>query len=309
MMPRTRFYFVCGMTLLWWITAGAVVTQAQTSPSQIDDPLVRLAKRLTAEALNETPTPTPNTLNFPQSPSVPAIPTTPSLPQSPQIPSILSANDRSVDRLAASPQPVLKRRTADVVISPKEALPLGMPGQSGLETRSNSDASGGTGGTGGGVLSDSSSWGGWVLNTITALGVVIGLIYFVRFGLARLWGRTTAIRAGSVIQVLSRTSLGQRNQVLLLQLGQRILVVGDSSGRLQTLSEISDPQEVASLLATIDSSKPNSLTRSFSDLLKGEDAAHDEVSFEESEHTVDRVRDELSTLLSRIRRMGGGGAS
>ena len=113
--------------------------------------------------------------------------------------------------------------------------------------------------------------------------------------------------------MLSRTSIAPKNQVLLLRLGQRILVVGDSAAGLQTLADIVDAEEVAGLLQSIAASKPGSATSGFSSVLDGFDGQYEgelharDMGTDGSEHRVDRARDSVRGLLSRLRHAGKGG--
>src|SRR5690606_38166243 len=95
---------------------------------------------------------------------------------------------------------------------------------------------------------------GWILKTVTALGVVLGLIYLLRYLWIKLTGQVPASSHTAVVEVLSRTTIAPRNHVLLMRLGQRILVVSDSGSGMNTLANIDDPQEVASLLANVTAS-------------------------------------------------------
>ncbi|MCC7192109.1 MAG: FliO/MopB family protein [Phycisphaeraceae bacterium] len=152
----------------------------------------------------------------------------------------------------------------------------------------------------------------WVMTTLTALGVVVGLILVLRGIVAKVTGRAPASAHSPVIEVLSRTSVAPKNHVLLLRLGQRILVVGDSAAGLATLADISDPEEVASLLQTISASKSGSASQGFADTLDDFDGRYDEQDQpiregrDSGEHRMDRARDGLSSLTARIRAMASG---
>lgn len=166
---------------------------------------------------------------------------------------------------------------------------------------------------------------GWMLRTLAALGIVIGLIFLMRWGWMRLGGGQH-ITSTPVVEVLSRTAVAPRNHVLLLRVGQRILIVGDSGGGMRTLASVEDEQEVADLLAAINASKADSISRNFQQLLSRFGAAHDRTAAEaedvngfgwvdaedgrdHAEHVYDRARDNVSGLATRIRnlsRKGGG---
>ena len=96
--------------------------------------------------------------------------------------------------------------------------------------------------------SGGNSAGGYVLPTLAALGVVLGLLYGLKAVAAKLGGITPA-RPSASVEVLSRTAVGAKGHVLLLRVGGRVLVVGDSAaGGLRTLDRIDDEDEVAELL-------------------------------------------------------------
>ncbi len=80
-----------------------------------------------------------------------------------------------------------------------------------------------------------------------ALGIVLLVIVAVRAVAKRFLPATVGGAAG-MVKVLSRTPLAPRQQVVLLLVGRRVVVVGDSGGRLSPLAEIADPDEVALLL-------------------------------------------------------------
>lgn len=113
----------------------------------------------------------------------------------------------------------------------------------------------------------STSTGSWLLQTITALGVVIGLIFVVRFIYLKISGQTPVRSANRLVEVLSRSAIAPRHQVVLLRLGRRILVVGETQSGMNTLANIDDPQEVAALLGAVEAEKPNSVSRQFTEAL------------------------------------------
>ena len=208
----------------------------------------------------------------------------------------------------------------DTDVAENELLSLG---ESAHDTSGNNDTDSENDGSGLG------GGGSWIFDTVTALGVVIGLILLLRWGYLKLSGQPSATRtASSVVEVLSRTTVAPRNHVLLLRVGHRILIVGDSGSGMRTLANIDDEQEVADLLASITAAQSNSVTKNFSQLLGRFGAAHDQVDpndpnaaahwaahdddgGDDAEHVFDRARHNVSGLTSRIRtltdkRKGGG---
>ncbi|MEM7626417.1 MAG: flagellar biosynthetic protein FliO [Planctomycetota bacterium] len=154
--------------------------------------------------------------------------------------------------------------------------------------------------------------GGWVLSTCAALGVVIGLILAARWVYTKMGGKV-ATRSSPAVEVLSRTTVAPKNHVLLLRVGRRVLVVGDSGSGLRTLANLDDPEEIASVLQSVTSQQPTSVTKSFNGLVarfNGEYEAKSRFAEEggdDSEIALDRTRDALSGLKSRLKAMSSGG--
>jgi len=177
------------------------------------------------------------------------------------------------------------------------------------------------GGSADGQSSDTGSafsgTGGWVLDTLTALGVVIGLILLGKWGWTKLSGQVPASGgAGSrAVELLSRTAIAPKNHVLLLRVGQRVLVVSDSPTGMRTLTELAEPDEVADLLTTVTAQQSDSISNQFRQTLSRAGAGLDESEWDQevgrdtSEHHFDRSRDAVSSLLSRVRTFAnrGGG--
>ncbi len=152
----------------------------------------------------------------------------------------------------------------------------------------------------------------WLMQTLIALGIVVGLALGVRFIYARMGGKVAA-HSSPVVEVLSRTTVAPHSHVMLLRVGSRVLVVSDSSAGMRTLANVDDAEEVADILGAVSATKNNSITRGFSQLLHrfGEEHEDDEVAALTGEQpaSVHKVRDSMSSLLSRVRSMGreGGG--
>lgn len=146
---------------------------------------------------------------------------------------------------------------------------------------------------------------GWPLQTLGALGVVIGLILVAKWAWGRFGGGVVA-RSTPAVEVLSRTSVAPRNHVLLVRVGGRILVLGDSASGLRTLADVTEPDEVASLLEAVTAARTNSISESFSQLLNHNVAdpprhAARHEGGDDIEHRVDRARDSVSGLLATVR--------
>jgi flagellar biogenesis protein FliO len=99
-----------------------------------------------------------------------------------------------------------------------------------------------------------------------SLAGVVTLILVLR-ALARwLFPRAAMLKANRATRVLSRMPLGPRQQVILLQVGRRIVVVGESGTQLTALSELTDPDEIAALVGQIEQDKAPSVGAAFGGL-------------------------------------------
>jgi flagellar biogenesis protein FliO len=100
-----------------------------------------------------------------------------------------------------------------------------------------------------------------------ALALVLGLIFALRWLFKRSVNPAALPGATNAVQVLTRSHLSPRQQLLLVRVGRRLLVVSDCNGQLNSLSEITDPDEVASLVGQLRDEKLTTASRTFGNLL------------------------------------------
>lgn len=146
-----------------------------------------------------------------------------------------------------------------------ESLPLGRAARSPLDaTRSSGPAS-------------SNAGPGWWAQTGAALLLVIGLIFALKWGAQRMarraggiaWQMGPAGRAPSgVLEVLGRYPVARGQSLVLLKMDRRILLLGQTSAGFSTLSEINDPEEVASLLIKTRDDEGATMAARFNELLR-----------------------------------------
>jgi flagellar biogenesis protein FliO len=84
---------------------------------------------------------------------------------------------------------------------------------------------------------------------VLALGGVIALIFILRAVAKRVIPGAAAHRGSSSVKVLSRCPISNRQNLLVVQFGKRLVLVGDAGSNLNPLCEIADPDEVAAILA------------------------------------------------------------
>ncbi len=154
------------------------------------------------------------------------------------------------------------------------------------------------------------STGSYWLQTITALGIVIALIFALRWVIRRLGGPAASIGGGGLVEVLARTPIGHKTTVMFLRINQRIIVAAQSPAGINTLAEFDEPNDVADVLQHVSANQPQSISRGFAKLLgqhtRDDEALAHEAGGDDDEHLVDRTRSGMSSLISKIRSMKGG---
>jgi flagellar biogenesis protein FliO len=143
---------------------------------------------------------------------------------------------------------------------------------------------------------------------VLALGAVIGVILGLKFGAAKIFGiRAMGPGTNKGVRVLSRTMMGPKQQLVLLQVGRRLILVADSAGTVSQVCEISDPDEVAELAAQGTGSAAAAARASFNRELERRETQYDDEEdaaappLEPAEPAPDSR--ELAGLTDRIRRL------
>lgn len=149
--------------------------------------------------------------------------------------------------------------------------------------------------------------GSWFIQTLVALAIVLGLIYVLRIVMMRLSGTTPTGASAALIEVLARTPIGPKTQVLFLKMNQRVIVAGQTPAGLNTLATIDEPEDVAWILSQVETANPKSISHSFKRMLGSfdkdfqPDVVSDEAGGDSQEEFVDRTRDEVSGVMSRLK--------
>lgn len=90
-----------------------------------------------------------------------------------------------------------------------------------------------------------------MINTLLALGGVVGLFLAVHVLLKRIQPKASQRLPNDLVEVLGTTSLGPKQQLLLLRFGNKLLLVSRQPGETVCLSELSEPREVSELLSRL----------------------------------------------------------
>jgi flagellar biogenesis protein FliO len=84
---------------------------------------------------------------------------------------------------------------------------------------------------------------------VLALGGVIGLILVLRAGAKRFFPSAVVSSGLGAVKVIGRCAISPRQQLVVVQFGKRLVLVGDGGSILHPLCEISDPDEAAAIVA------------------------------------------------------------
>ncbi|CAN5425007.1 hypothetical protein BH10PLA1_BH10PLA1_06440 [soil metagenome] len=101
------------------------------------------------------------------------------------------------------------------------------------------------------------------MRVVLSLLVVIAAIFLLRWIAQQFFGAPAAKRSTRAVQVLSRSMIAPKQHVVLLQVGRRVIVVGDSGTQMNSLCEITDADEIASLMGQLRQDKSDPVSRAF----------------------------------------------
>ncbi|HEX3357480.1 MAG TPA: flagellar biosynthetic protein FliO [Tepidisphaeraceae bacterium] len=147
-----------------------------------------------------------------------------------------------------------------------------------------------------------------------ALGIVITMILGLRWVGKKYFPNVAVPRSSGTMKVLSRLAISPKQQFLMIQIGKRIVVVGDSTGQMSPISEITDPEEVAGLFSQLTEERSQQSMKGFGALFHraGTDfeekqkqpemekpAAEDSPS--EEDPAVSQAHEEFNELADKVR--------
>jgi flagellar biogenesis protein FliO len=102
----------------------------------------------------------------------------------------------------------------------------------------------------------------------SSLAVVLGLFLVVAWALRRATPGEAALLPGEVVEVLGRKVISQRQQLQLLRCGRKLLLVSVTADAAETLTEITDPEEVDRLAGLCRQAQPGSATATFRQVMR-----------------------------------------
>ncbi len=148
---------------------------------------------------------------------------------------------------------------------------------------------------------------------VLSLLLVIAAIFLLRWIAQQFFGAPSTKRSSRAVQVLSRSMIAPRQHVLVLQVGRRLVVVGDSGSQMNPLCEITDADEIASLIGQLRQDKAAPVTRAFGSVFRraekdyssessdGESSKREVAEDAELDPALATTQAELSGLIDKVR--------
>lgn len=264
-----------------------VTVEGPSTPWPADRPFIFLDGEIAIPAVENLPT---EADPAPQAQSQPVVGTQPGVPSDGPAENVEQVPGEQV---LDSPAPTEPDLDAAHTVE-QEAKPLPAIERTPLGTGSSPDP-------GAAVDSSKSSLRG-IARTGGALAVVLGLILILRFLIVKFSGVTGGLRAqlgaagkapSGVLFVLGRYPVSRGMSLVLLQLDQRVLLLSQTSEGFHTLAELSDPDEVASIIRKVKDDNGESLGAKFGSMLK---------QFERDPETISDLEPATESAPVRLRR-------
>jgi flagellar biogenesis protein FliO len=108
---------------------------------------------------------------------------------------------------------------------------------------------------------------GAISTVVGSLAIVLGLFVVLAWFSRRLTPAGAAQLPREVLELLGRASLNSRQQVQLVRLGNKLLLVASTAAGTETLTEITDAAEVDRLASLCRRGQPASATGSFTQVM------------------------------------------
>ena len=106
------------------------------------------------------------------------------------------------------------------------------------------------------------------------LCAVLGIVVFCVLAIRKWMPQAGRLGGSDAIKLLARHHLSGKQSFCLVRFGQRAVFVGVTNEKISVLSEIADPEEVASLVAAAERGRPGSFTSMFGKFTTAETDRH-----------------------------------
>ena len=109
--------------------------------------------------------------------------------------------------------------------------------------------------------------GGSIVTVVSSLAIVLGLLFGVTWLMRRAGPAGSQPLPSDVVQVLGRAMLSPRQQMQLVRIGDKLVLIANTPAGVQTLTEITDRAEVQRLAAACEAARGGSSTGTFRQVL------------------------------------------
>jgi len=158
-------------------------------------------------------------------------------------------------------QPQADRRSEAIAPAHPSGAEKAAPSEGSLPLRPRSQA-------GAAELRRPSGTGSSLIALAGSLAVVLGLFSVMAWLLRRGMPKGSFLLPSDLVEVLGRAPLAGRQQMYLVRCGNKLLLVSVSGGGAETLTEITDREEVDRLAGLCRAAHPQSATASFRQILQ-----------------------------------------
>ena len=108
---------------------------------------------------------------------------------------------------------------------------------------------------------------GNLLTAGSSLAIVLGLLVLFIWIARRSMPKAAGLLPSEIVEVLGRAPLAGRQQMQLVRVGSKLILLALTPSGAETLTEISDPDEVNRLMAISQRDRPGSITQTFRHVL------------------------------------------
>jgi flagellar biogenesis protein FliO len=102
---------------------------------------------------------------------------------------------------------------------------------------------------------------------LSSLAIVLGCFFLVVWLVKRASPQSMSALPTDVLEILGRSSMGARHHLQLIRIGRRLVLVSVTPDHAETLTEITDPDEVQHVTGLCQQHRPDSVTNSFRQVL------------------------------------------
>lgn len=169
-----------------------------------------------------------------------------------------------------------------------------------------------SGDSGKSAASDRGSAGFGFWRVFWALAIVLGAILAMRYAGKRFFGLQAPGTAAGPMRILARQTVSPKQQLMLVQVGKRLLVIANCGSQMSMLCEIRDDQEILDIVAQVKQSKPPTPGASFWSLIRREESQYeqpksapaavaDASTTQQADPEIAATQEELAGLLGKVK--------